>query len=68
MAKYEPHLNLDQLVAIDVHTHANISSRAPRDPCAHAFDEAMSRYFRSGKPPTTAEVAQYYRERHMAAV
>ncbi len=68
MAKYQPHLNLDQLVAIDVHTHANISGRAPRDPCAHAFDEAMSKYFRSGKPPTPAEVAQYYRERKMAAV
>ncbi len=68
MAKYQPHLNLDQLVAIDVHTHANISGRAPRDPCAHAFDEAMSKYFRSGKPPTPTEVAQYYRERKMAAV
>ncbi len=68
MAKYQPHLNLEQLVAIDVHTHANISGRAPRDPCAHAFDEAMSKYFRSGKPPTPTEVAQYYRERKMAAV
>jgi len=68
MAKYQCRLNLDQLVAIDVHTHANISGRAPRDPCAHAFDEAMAKYFRSGKPPTIAEVAQYYRERRMAAV
>jgi uncharacterized protein len=68
MAKYQPRLNLDQLVAIDVHTHANISGRAPRDPCARDFDEAMAKYFRSGRPPTPTEVAQYYRERRMAAV
>ncbi len=68
MAKYQPNLKLDQLVAIDVHTHANISGRAPRDPCARDFDDAMAKYFRSGKPPTPAEVAQYYRERRMAAV
>jgi len=68
MAKYQPNLNLEQLAAIDIHTHANISGRAPRDPCARAFDDAMAKYFRSGKPPTPTEVAQYYRERRMAAV
>ena len=50
MAKYQPNLKLDQLVAIDVHTHANVSGREPRDPCARDFDEAMAKYFRSGKP------------------
>ena len=68
MAKYQPRLDLANLVALDIHTHANISGRAPRDPCAIHFDEAMARYFRSGKPPTIAEVAQHYRERRMAAV
>src|SRR5258708_2087540 len=34
MAKYQPKLNLDELVAIDVHTHAEISTRQPRDPCS----------------------------------
>ena len=63
MARYAANLHLEQLVAIDVHTHANISGRAPRDPCAHAFDEAMAKYFRSGTPPAIAEVGQYYRER-----
>jgi hypothetical protein len=68
MSKYQSKLNLDQLVAIDVHTHANISSRQPRDPCSVIFDEAMAKYFKSAPPPTITEVAQYYRERHMAAV
>src|ERR1700727_2518207 len=57
MSKYQPNLDLDKLLAIDIHTHATISGRAPRDPCAHAFDEQMVKYFRSGKAPSIAEVA-----------
>src|ERR1700722_3313789 len=68
MSKYQSKLNLDKLVAIDVHTHANISQRQPRDPCSIIFDEAMAKYFKSAPLPTIPEVAQYYRERHMAAV
>src|ERR1700704_3976018 len=68
MSKYESRLNVEQLVAIDVHTHANISTRAPRDPCSIIFDEAMAKYFKSAVPPTIPEVAQYYRERNIAAV
>jgi uncharacterized protein len=68
MSRYQSRLNVEQLVAIDVHTHANISSRAPRDPCSVIFDEAMAKYFRSSVPPRIPEVAQYYRERKMAAV
>jgi hypothetical protein len=30
MAQYQAKLDLDRLVAIDVHTHANISQRQPR--------------------------------------
>lgn len=68
MTKYVPHLNIAELVAIDVHTHAEVSSRAPRDPCSVIFDEAMAKYFRETARPTIPEVAQYYRERKMAAV
>jgi len=68
MSKYQPKLNLDSIVALDIHTHASISTRAPRDPCSIIFDEAMSKYFKSAVPPTIAEVAQYYRERKLAAV
>jgi uncharacterized protein len=68
MSKYQAKLKLDQIVALDIHTHASISTRAPRDPCSIIFDEAMSKYFKSTVPPTIAEVAQYYRERKLAAV
>ena len=68
MAKYQPNLNLDELVAIDVHTHAEVSTRQPRDPCGVLFDEAMARYFREMKRPTIAETAEFYRARKMAAV
>jgi uncharacterized protein len=68
MTRYEPRLDLDQLFAIDFHTHANISGRAPPDPCSVLLDEAMARYFKAGKPPTIPEVAHYYRQRKMAAV
>jgi predicted TIM-barrel fold metal-dependent hydrolase len=69
MSKYVPRINVAELVAIDVHTHAEVSSRAPRDPCAVAFDEAMAKYFKqTGPHPTIPRLAQYYRERKMAAV
>jgi hypothetical protein len=68
MAKYQPALKLPELVGIDIHTHANVSSRQPRDPCSIQFDEAMAKYFKSRQPPTIPELAQYYRERKLAAV
>ncbi|HVO47191.1 MAG TPA: amidohydrolase family protein [Steroidobacteraceae bacterium] len=68
MSKYQSRLKVSELVAIDVHTHANISTRAPRDPCSIIFDEVMAKYFKSAAPPTIPEVAQYYRERKIAAV
>ncbi|HWM66571.1 MAG TPA: amidohydrolase family protein [Steroidobacteraceae bacterium] len=68
MAKYHARLKLDELVAIDVHTHANVSMRAPRDPCSVMFDEAMAKHYKSAAPPTIPEAAEYYRARKMAAV
>ena len=68
MSKYVPKIDLAKLVAIDVHTHAEVSSRAPRDPCSMIFDEAMAKYFKEAGRPTIPQVAQYYRERKMAAV
>ena len=68
MAKYQPALKLSELVAIDVHTHANLSPRQPRDPASFQFDEAMAKYFKSRQPPSIPDLAQYYRERKLAAV
>jgi len=66
--KYKANLDLDKLVAIDVHTHAEVSGRAPRDPCSILLDEAKTKYFKESARPTIPEVAQYYRSRNMAAV
>lgn len=68
MSKYQCKVDVEKLIALDIHTHASISTREPRDPCSIIFDEAMSKYFKSMTPPTIAEVAQYYRERNLAAV
>ncbi|HET9642098.1 MAG TPA: amidohydrolase family protein [Burkholderiaceae bacterium] len=60
---------LDEIVAIDVHVHANKSTRLPPDPVAIEFDEAMFAYFKQKMPkPTIAETAAYFRERKMLAV
>jgi len=66
--KYSPRINTAEITALDIHTHANLSQRQPRDPCSIIFDEAMAKYFKSGQLPTIPEIAQYYRERKMAAV
>lgn len=60
---------LNQVVAIDIHTHATVSTRNPPDEVAIAFDAAMQAYFKEKMPrPTIAETAEYYRERNMMAV
>jgi predicted TIM-barrel fold metal-dependent hydrolase len=65
----DEHKLLDDIVAVDVHTHANRSTRLPEDPVATAYDEAMFEYFKQRMPkPTIAETAAYYRERKMIAV
>ncbi|MGW6731620.1 amidohydrolase family protein [Streptomyces sp. NPDC055013] len=62
-------MNLDELVAIDVHTHAEVSSKG-HSSLADDLHDASSAYFKAeGKrKPTLEETAAYYRERRMAAV
>lgn len=67
----ERHATMDvkSLVAIDMHTHAEVSSRIPDDPMSEAMYEASIQYFKhEGHRPTIAEIAAYYRERKMACV
>jgi predicted TIM-barrel fold metal-dependent hydrolase len=63
-------MNVDELVAIDIHTHAE-------EPCGHHADDgyddfqaAMASYFGSPRkhPPTVPETAAYYRERRIGCV
>jgi predicted TIM-barrel fold metal-dependent hydrolase len=62
-------IDLEQIVAIDVHTHAERSTRQPQDPVTADLLAAAAKYF-GGEPaqPTAQEVADYYRERRMLAV
>ena len=63
-------MNLDDLVAIDVHTHAGNLDAAccPTRPRRKSL-EARGRYFRyQVQHPTIAQMAAYYRERKMAFV
>jgi hypothetical protein len=62
-------IDLEGIVAIDVHTHAERSTRQPQDRVTADVLAAAARYF-GGEPaqPTAQEVADYYRERSMLAV
>jgi uncharacterized protein len=62
-------LDLDKLVAIDVHAHAEASAHRAQDPVTSEVLAAAAKYFGGHPPqPTAREVADYYRERNMAAV
>jgi predicted TIM-barrel fold metal-dependent hydrolase len=61
--------NLDEVVAIDVHVHAERNQNEPQDPVTKEVLDAAAAYFGGHPPqPTAAEVADYYRERKMLAV
>jgi uncharacterized protein len=60
-------IDVDKVVAIDVHVHAEIS-RAGQDGMPPEFREAAAKYFKRDVLPTADDVAVYYRERNIAAV
>ncbi|TNY36005.1 amidohydrolase family protein [Thermomonospora catenispora] len=62
-------LNVAELTAIDVHTHAEISKDGHGSLSPELFG-ASEKYFKAHghRQPTIAETAAYYRERKMAAV
>ncbi|TGB08545.1 amidohydrolase family protein [Streptomyces sp. MZ04] len=59
----------EALVAIDVHTHAEVSAKGAASLSAE-LDTASASYFKveGNRKPTLPEIAAYYRERRMAAV
>ena len=62
-------VDLERIVAIDVHTHAERSTQQPPDPVTGELLDAAAKYFGGHPPqPTVQEVADYYRERSMLAV
>ena len=66
---YVPALDLDSLVAIDVHTHVEADGNHHCSLDQELLD-ASAKYFKPGvnRTPTVADLASYYRERNMAAV
>jgi predicted TIM-barrel fold metal-dependent hydrolase len=62
-------MNLADIVAIDVHVHAEVSERVSQDQAWDAVREASTAYFKNeGARPTLPEIAAYYRERKLACV
>ena len=61
-------MKIDELIAIDVHTHAEVSCRQPADAFWAPYEQAANKYFKSGRRPTIAETIAYYRERKIGLV
>ena len=52
-------MNVNNLIAIDVHTHAEVSCRQEPDEAWAPFEAASAKYFKAGKRPTIAETIAY---------
>jgi predicted TIM-barrel fold metal-dependent hydrolase len=62
-------IDLERIVAIDVHVHAERNEGEEQDPVTTEILGAAARYFGGHPPqPTAQEVADYYRERNILAV
>src|SRR5580693_8774330 len=61
-------MKIDELIAIDVHTHAEVSCRQEPDEAWKPYEEAAGKYFKAGKRPTIAETIAYYRERKIGLI
>lgn len=60
-------IDLSQIVAIDVHVHAEIGHDG-EDGLRPEWREAANRYFKDVAKPTVSDLVDYYRERKLAAV
>ena len=62
--------NIDDVVAIDIHTHAEEPCGTHPDDGYDDFQAQMADYFKSPHkhPPTVPETAAYYRSKNIAAV
>src|SRR4029450_7621400 len=58
----------DQLVAIDTHTHLEVSCRNPFDNYGEEYDRAADKYFKSSRRPTMDETIAYYRAQRIGFV
>ena len=49
-------IDINKIVAIDVHTHAEVSCQQPHDDYRSEFDVAFAKYFKSDHRPTIQEM------------
>ncbi|MDB5999783.1 MAG: amidohydrolase 2 [Rhizobacter sp.] len=61
-------MKIEDLIAIDIHTHAEVSCWNPFDKYGEEYDRAADKYFKSGRRPTIEESIAYYRERKIGLV
>ena len=61
-------MDADQLIAIDTHTHLEVSCRNPFDNSGEEFDRAADKYFKSSRRPTMQETIDFYREKKIGFV
>ena len=61
-------MNHQDLIAIDTHTHAEVSCWNPFDQYGEDYDRAADKFFRSSRRPTIAESIAAYRERKIGLV
>jgi predicted TIM-barrel fold metal-dependent hydrolase len=61
-------VDVDKLIAIDMHTHLEVSCRNPFDNYGEEYDRAADKYFRSSKRPTMDETVAFYREKKIGFV
>jgi predicted TIM-barrel fold metal-dependent hydrolase len=56
------------LIAIDTHTHLEVSCRNPFDNYGEEYDRAADKYFKSSRRPTMQETIDFYREKKIGFV
>ena len=62
-------MDIDKLIAIDVHTHAEVSCRQPEDPIMGTFLDAASKYFKADRNrPNIPDTIAYYRARNIGFI
>jgi predicted TIM-barrel fold metal-dependent hydrolase len=61
-------MNISELKAIDIHTHAEVSCCQPPDAFGEEYDRAADKYFGSSHRPTIDETIEYYREQKIGLV
>ena len=68
MTRYEPAIDLDAITAIDVHVHIEVDGHGNASLPPDLADAASTYFSADGPRPDLDSIADYYRERRMAAV